>query len=86
MRQRGRDFPYPMPINLLFYWTLWPNKVGHISMVGQADNYTLQLLMAAHTTALSQTTELPQVGFPYPHAYIFIVLLDMVAQQVGILS
>ena len=42
--------------------------------------------MAAHTTALSQTKELPQVGFPYPHAYMFIVLLDMVAQQVGILS
>ena len=25
--------PIPMPISLLFYWTWWPNKVGHCSTV-----------------------------------------------------
>ena len=51
--------PIPMPIYLLFYWTWWPNKVGHFSMI----TIPLQLLMVAHNTVLSQTKEeLPQIG------------------------
>ena len=81
--------PIPMPIYVFIVLLDIVAQQGRPHFHGRVklDNYTLQLLMAAHTTALSQTKEeLPQVGFPYPHAYIFIVLLDMVAQQVGILS
>ena len=28
--------PIPMPIYLLFYRTWWPNKVGHLSIVGSS--------------------------------------------------
>ena len=46
----------------IYCFTGHGNKVRHLSMV-KLDNYTLQLLMVAHNTVLSQTKEeLLQVG------------------------
>ena len=53
MQQRGRDFPY---LHAYIFIVL----LGMVAQQGRAlfhDNYTLQLIMAAHSTVLSQTKE-----------------------------
>ena len=64
MRQRGRDFPYPHAYIFIVLLDMVAQQ-GRALFHGRVklDNYTFQLLMAAHSTVLSQTKEeLLQVG------------------------
>ena len=62
MQQRGRDFPYPHAYIFIVLLDMVAQQ-GRPLFHGKLDNYTLQLLMVAHNTVLSQTKEeLLQVG------------------------
>ena len=66
--------PIPMPIYVFIVLLDMVAQQGRPHFHGRVklDNYTLQLLMAAHTTALSQTKEeLPKLVSPTPCLYIY---------------